>query len=362
MDTQTKVEIVKGIAEEVITEDELKQVFQNKDHPIAYDGFEPSGIAHIPFGILRPLIIKELLKTGIQFKLWLADPFAWINNKMGGDLGKIKKVSEYFVEVWKAAGIDTKKVEFISAMDAFSDKEYWKKVILVAKNTTVHRATRALTIMGRKEGELTEVAQYFYPAMQTADVFYLDVDITQLGLDQRRACILAREIAEKLKWKKPVVVSHHMLMGLEGRKEPEGFETEKSFDAEISSKMSKSKPQTCIYVHDSEKEIFEKMNKAFCEPKNIENNPVLEYAKQIIFRGFKEMKIERPKKFGGDIVLESYSELEEVFRKGELHPLDLKKSAAFYLNEMIKPIRQHFEKNKKAKELYGFVKAQQITR
>lgn len=173
---------------------------------------------------------------------------------------------------------------------------------------------------------------------------------------------MAREVAEKLKWKKPAVVSHHMIMGLEGRKEPEGFETEKGFDSEISSKMSKSKPQTCIYVHDSEEQILEKMNKAFCEPKNIENNPVLEYAKHIIFRGFKDIKIERPKKFGGDLALGSYSELEKNFKEGKLHPLDLKKSVAIHLNEMIQPVREHFEKNKKARELYEFVKQQQITR
>ncbi len=359
MDIETKIDLVKGVAEEIITEEELRQLFQTKDHPVAYDGFEPSGIAHVPFGVLRPLLLKDLQKSGIKFKLWLADWFAWINNKMGGDLEKIRKVGEYFIEVWKAAGIEN--VEYVWASDSM-DREYWKKVILVAKNTSVNRATRALTIMGRKEGEMMEVAQYFYPTMQTTDIFHLDCDITQLGLDQRRANILAREVAEKLKWKKPVVVSHHMLMGLEGVKQPEGFETDKSKDVSIASKMSKSKPQTCIYVHDSEKQILEKMNRAFCEPKNIENNPPLEYAKHIIFRAFKEMRVERPAKFGGDLVFGSYKELEGIFRKGELHPLDLKKSVASNLNVLIKPVRDHFEKNKKAKDLYTFISNQQITR
>ncbi len=216
--------------------------------------------------------------------------------------------------------------------------------------------------MGRREGELQEVAQYFYPMMQTADIFYLEADICQLGLDQRRANMLARDIAEKMKWRKPVVVSHHMLMGLQGIKQPEGFEENKQMDMEISSKMSKSKPETAIFVHDSTEEVKKKINSAFCPEKVIDGNPILEYSKHLIFRKFKSMKIERDKKFGGDVELDNYQELEEMFRNGKLHPVDLKNSVAMYLDQMIEPIRKHFEKDRKAKQLYEFVKKQEVTR
>ncbi|MBI2542596.1 MAG: tyrosine--tRNA ligase [Candidatus Aenigmarchaeota archaeon] len=363
MDLETRLELVKGVGEEIITEDELIELLGTKLHPIAYDGFEPSGLAHLPFGVFRPLLLKDLSKAGVRFKLWLADSFAWINNKMGGDTNKIRKVGEYFIEVWKAAGVkEGRDVQFLWASDAFSDKEYWKKVILIAKNTTVSRANRALTIMGRKEGEMQEVAQYFYPMMQAADIFYLDADICQLGLDQRRANMLARDIAEKKKWKKPVVVSHHMLMGLEGIKQPEGYEENKQMDIEISSKMSKSKPHTAIFVHDSKEEIKRKINSAFCPEKTVEGNPILDYSKHLVFRRFKSMKIERDKKFGGDLEFDDYQELEKMFKDGKLHPMDLKNSVADYLDQMIAPIREHFEKNRKAKELYDFVRKQEITR
>jgi tyrosyl-tRNA synthetase len=361
MDTQTRFELIKGVGEEIITENELRHVVETNAHPIAYDGFEPSGLAHLPFGIFRPLLLKDLGKAGVHFKLWLADWFAWINNKMGGDLDKIRKVGEYFIEVWKAGGVDPRKVEFVWASDRM-DKDYWKRVVLIAKNTTVNRSTRALTIMGRKAGEMMETAQYFYPMMQTSDIFELDCDICQLGLDQRRANMIAREIAPKMKWKKPVIVSHHMLMGLEGVKTPDGFESNRKMDAEISSKMSKSKPNTSIFVHDSEKDIRKKISTAYCAPKDIENNPMLDYAKHIIFRMKNEMLVERPQKFGGNLVFSGYHELENAFRNGELHPLDLKNSVASYINEFIKPIREHFEKNAKAKKLYEFVKKQEVTR
>ena len=308
------------------------------------------------------MLIEDLLKAGVHFKLYLADLFAWINSKMGGDLEKIKLNGEYFIEVWKAAGVDTKKVEFVWASDLADSREYWKKVILVAKNTNVTRANRALSIMGRKAGEMKEVAQYFYPAMQVADIFELHADICQLGLDQRRANMLAREVGPKVGWWKPVVVSHHMLMGLEGVKQPEGFDENKEIDAAISSKMSKSKPKTCIFMHDTREEIAAKIKNAYCPEKVVANNPILEYSKFLIFKKFRTMLVERPLKFGGPMEFHSYPDLEKAFRDGELHPLDLKNAVVEYLDKMIKPVREHFEKDPKARELYELMKKAQITR
>lgn len=362
MDIEKKLELIKGVGEEIITEKELRELLETNKRPTAYDGFEPSGIAHLPFGIYRAINVEDMIKAGVHFKLLVADWFGWLNNKMGGDLEKIKMVGNYFVEVWKAAGIDMKKVEVVWTSEIVSDPEYWKKVILIAKNTTVNRTVRCLSIMGRTETELKETAQLFYPMMQTADIFHLKADICQLGLDQRRANMLAREVGPKLGWWKPVVVSHHMLMGLEGVKTPDGFDEDKAIDIQISSKMSKSKPETCIYVHDTKEQITQKINNAYCPAKIVENNPLLDYSKHIIFRKFKTMKVERPSKFGGDIEIESYKELEGLFKEGKLHPLDLKKSVANYLEELVRPIRKHFESDKKAKELYEFVKQQKITR
>ena len=357
MDIQTRLEIIKSVGEEIITEEELRHLLETKQNPVAYDGFEPSGLGHLPFGLFRPLIISELQKAGIHFKLFLADWHAWTNNKMQGDLEKIQKVGEYFIEVWKAAGV--KDVEYVWASDIM-DRDYWKKVILIAKNTSIARATRALTIMGRKEGDMKEVVQYFYPMMQTADIFALKVDICQLGLDQRRANVIAREVGPKLGWGKPVVVSHHMLMGLEGVKQPEGFEQNSAMDTEISSKMSKSKPNTAIFVHDAENEIRRKISKAFCPEKDA-GNPVMEYSKYLIFRKFGEMNVERDRKFGGDVTFHSYNDLEAAYVKGEMHPADLKNAVAIHLEKMISPIRRHFESGH-PKDLFDFVRGQQVTR
>jgi len=216
--------------------------------------------------------------------------------------------------------------------------------------------------MGRKETELKETALLFYPMMQCADIFHLKADICQLGLDQRRVNMLAREVGPKLGWWKPVIVSHHMLMGLQGVKQPEGFDTNKQMDIEISSKMSKSQPETCILVHDTKEVIKRKMNNAFCPAKVVDNNPVLEYAKYMIFRKFKTLDISRSVKYGGNLEIGSYQELEKLYREGKIHPLDLKNGVAEAVDKLIQSIRRHFEKNKKAKELLKVVKAAEITR
>lgn len=362
MDTETRFELIQQVGEEIITEPELMELLEQKKHPIAYDGFEPSGLAPIHFGVYRAINLEDLLAAGVHFKLWLADWFAWVNDKMGGDLPTIRKVGEYFIEVWKAAGIDMSKVEVLWASDAMDSQDYWRKVIQIAKNTTINRTIRCLTIMGRTKTELKMTAQLFYPMMQCADIFHLEADICQLGLDQRRANMLAREVGPKLGWWKPVIVSHHMLMGLEGTRQPEGYDENQAFDQQISSKMSKSRPDTCIYVHDSFDAIQNKIQKAFCPPKVIEGNPILEYCKYIIFRKYKSLELSRSARYGGDLEISDYTELTHLYAAGAIHPLDLKKAVAQSLDTVIAPIREHFEKHPRARKLYHFVKQENITR
>jgi tyrosyl-tRNA synthetase len=374
MDVEERYNLLKGIGQEIVTEEELRILLETNEHPVAYDGFEPSGIAHLPVGIYRPLLIRDIIKAGVRFKLLLADTFAWVNNKFEGNMEKIRKAGDYFVEVWKAAGVDMKKVEVRWHKDFFDDPEYWKKVVLIAKNHSLTRTKRSLTIAGRSEDDSQAAALVFYPSMQCADIFHLGADICQLGLDQRKVNMLAREIAGRRELRellgymdkgvngKPVVVSHHMLMGLQGPKEITGAEDNAKLDKEISSKMSKSIPETAIFVHDSREEILRKIEKAYCPMKVAVDNPILEYVREIIFRARESLTVERESQFGGNIDFYSYTELERAYVAGELHPLDLKRSVAAYLDELIRPIRRHFEENSRARELYETIKSFNVTR
>ena len=298
-----------------------------------------------------------MLKAGIKFKLYLADYFAFLNNKLGGDLENIRNAGKYFIEVWKASGVDMDKVEIIWAKDLMDGIKYWDRFLKVGKEISLERNLRATTIMGRKQGEKLSMGQLFYPPMQVTDIFEMNIDICQLGMDQRRANILAREIADKLKWKKPVAAHHHIIIGLQGIKKGNNDE-----ETLMQSKMSKSDPKSAIYMHESYEELKNKVNSAYCPEKVEDGNPLLEYCKYIIFKNVNSIKIERPKKFGGEIEFFSYEELKNAYVDGKLHPMDLKIAVANELEKLIKPVREYFEKNKKAKELYNVVKQIRVTR
>ncbi|MFA6888390.1 MAG: tyrosine--tRNA ligase [Candidatus Woesearchaeota archaeon] len=356
---QKKINLVKEVGEEVLTDEELKKLFDTKEHPIAYDGFEPSGTnIHIAQGLLRAININKMTAAGCKFKMLIADWHAWANNKMSGDLDKIQKVGEFYKHVWEACDMDVKNVEFVWASDLVKDNNYWKIVMSVARNSSMNRILRTVEIMGRSEKDSLSAAQILYPCMQAADIFYLKADICQLGLDQRKVNVLAREVAEKLGYEKPIVVSHHMLMGLGEPPKEELTGAERG----IALKMSKSKPDTAIFMLDTKEEIERKIKKAYCPEKKIEENPMLEYCKYIIYEKFSEIHIKRPEKFGGDLTIKSYQELETLFKEGKLHPMDLKTAVTEYLNKLMEPIRIKLHEDKKAMKLYEEIQKFQVTR
>ncbi len=341
-----KMVLLHSVAEEIIDEAELRKLFLEKKKIVAYDGFEPSGKIHIAQGILRAINVNKMTACGITFKMLVADWHGWANNKMGGDLDKIQVVGKYFIEVWKASGMDLDHVEFVWASDLLNNREYWKTVMGIARVSTLNRVLRTTQIMGRSEKDSLQASQIFYPCMQAADIFHLKADICQLGMDQRKVNILAREIAPALGLYKPVAMHHHMLMGL-----GEPVVTEDPIERAIAMKMSKSKPDTCIFMTDSDDDIKRKFKKAYCPEKQVKDNPILEYCKHIVFEKYNSFAVERPEKFGGNLLFHSYAELESAFVRGDLHPMDLKTATARYINELLVPVREYFEKNVEARKL-----------
>jgi tyrosyl-tRNA synthetase len=180
--------------------------------------------------------------------------------------------------------------------------------------------------------------------------------------------MLARELGPELGFWKPVVVSHGMLRGLQ---KPAAGNLDAAERA-IVMKMSKSKPDTAIFMTDSEEDIQRKIQKAYCPEGEVADNPILDYCKQIIFEAhhlkgqeslLKDgLVIERPEKFGGTVAYTTYAELEKDFSDKKLFPLDLKNAAADYINRLVEPVRKHFEEDATAKALLERVQSFQVTR
>ena len=357
MDLQTRLELVMAPpTEEVITQNELKELLETNDHPEHYIGFEISGYLHLGTLFMCGFKINDLAKAGFKCKAYLADWHSFMNNKLGGDWDLIIRASKYFGEAFR---FFCPKAEIILGSDFYyNNNEYWKDVIKFSKHVTIARDRRCLTIMGRIDSESQDLIQYLYPPMQAVDVRYLARDMPQGGMDQRKAHVLAREVFPKMGWKKPIPIHNHLLMGLA---EPPNVKGDSKVEKVISAKMSKSKPWTAIFIHDSDEEVKQKLLKAFCPMKQVEFNPVLDLVKYLIFHERKGFVIERPQKYGGNTEFFSYEELEREYVNGKVHPMDLKLSVAREISLIIEPIRKHFEEPSGKKLLEVFNKTE-VTR
>lgn len=331
----SRLESLTSNVEEIVTIEELRTVLE-KPRPKAYIGFEPSGSVHLGWKICTNKI-KDFLDCGFDFIVLIADWHAYINDKLGGDIEKIKLCGKYMEDCFAAMGVNKEQVKFVYASEYVGDSKYWELVLRTSKATSVARVKRAMDIMGRdaEEGE-KDLSKLFYPAMQVSDIFYLDLDVAYGGTDQRHAHMLARDVSKKLGRKPPVAIHTPLLTGLQagGRMDP------------IEAKMSKSKPDSMISIHDDPASVKKKISKAFCPEKQIEGNPVLEMCKYVVFPELKDKSflIERPEKFGGNLEFTTYEELEKAFVAG-LHPLDLKNGTASYINKILAPIHEYFEKH-----------------
>ena len=335
MDVTEKIRLVtREPTEEVVTQEELLNLFNTNSQPKHYIGLEISGFMHLGSLILTGFKINDFIKAGVKCTVFLADWHTYLNNKLGGDWDKIHMVSKYYADAFK---MFCPGVEIVEGSQLYESRRgYWLDLVKFAKNMSLERTMRSLTIMGRStEKDKIDLGQLFYPPMQAVDIHTMDLDIVHAGMDQRKIHMLVREIFPKMKWKVPVAVHHHILAGLG---EPESVsDADSDF---VSSKMSKSKSASGIFVHDTDEEINSKFKKAWCPEGIVEKNPVLEISKYIIFHKFNEVVVERPDKFGGNVTYTSYQDLEGDFAQKKLHPSDLKVTVSKYVTEIIRPIRE----------------------
>jgi len=342
LDITEKVDLIlRPPTEEVVKQDELIELFKTNSSPKHYIGLEISGFLHLGSLISTGFKINDFTKAGVKCKIFLADWHTLINDKLGGDWETISEVSKYYQDAFKLVCPDA---EIVLGSKLYEENpEYWTDLIKFTKHMTLKRTMRTLTIMGRSESdEKIDVARLLYPAMQAVDMHYLDVDIAHAGMDQRKIHMLVREIFPKMGWKIPVSIHHKLLPGL--KKQGDGESGEEL------TKMSKSDPNSGIFIHNTDDEIKKKINKAWCDEGIIEKNPILAIAESIIFSKFNEMKVERPEKFGGNVSYSNYNQLETDFVEKKLHPGDLKQTVGNYLVEIISPIREKLNLNDELQE------------
>lgn len=324
-------ELVSRNTAEIITEEEVQELSE-KDNPVGYIGYAPTGTMHIGhFTTIRK--IADFVDAGMDFKILVADIHAELDiEKSPKEL--IDARTEYYQQAIKgmleASGVDPEKVEFVRGSEFQNSAEYQKKYMEIMENVTVNRAQRSVNEVVR-HNEGMKASALLYSAMQIADCTEpgLDVDFAYAGRDQRRIYMLGREVLPKIGDRKPTCVFAPLLAGLSG------------------GKMSASEESSKISIHDSREQVNEKVNGAYCPEGEVEENGVLQYLEYLIFpiieKEGEDFVVERPEKYGGDLVYSDYSKVEEDFLSEELHPQDLKSAVGDYLYETLQPIQERLD-------------------
>jgi tyrosyl-tRNA synthetase len=299
---------------EVVTEDDLRTLLAQPQKKV-YAGYEPSGEIHLGHLVTVNKLV-DLQAAGFEVIVLLADLHAFLNRK--GTMEKVRELADYNRRCFEGLGL--KNVRYVLGSDLQLNRDYELLVLQLSQQITLNRATRSMDEVGRQMDHPT-VSQMVYPIMQMADIAMLGVDAAVGGIDQRKIHMLAREHLVNFGYKAPVCIHTPILNGLDGKK------------------MSSSQGNY-ISIADTAEEIRKKCQKAFCPPE-IPENPVLQIFQFHIFSRLSEVTITRPEKFGGDRTFTNYTELELSYGKGEIHPLDLKKSCGESLVEILEPVREY---------------------
>jgi len=335
MNSKERFDLVARNTAEILTREELRKLLEEKKSPIAYVGYAPTGRLHA--GHLIPILkIGDFLKAGFKFKFLIANLHAHLDDRKS-PWHLLDARSIYYEEivkgVFESLKIDTSGLGFIRGSDFQLTSEYISDVLRMSTELTTKRALHSASEVCRIENP--KVSTLIYPIMQALDEQYLDVDVQYGGMDQRKILVMAREYLPKLSYKSRVEVMTPLLPGLTG------------------GKMSASDAKSKIDLLDDEKEVARKVNSAYCKEGEVKDNGVLAFCEYFLFPYKGKLKIERAKRFGGDINYNNFSELKKDFAVKKLHPMDLKQSVSRELNTILEPVRRKFEKKEKLlKEAY----------
>ncbi|MCK4521489.1 MAG: tyrosine--tRNA ligase [Nanoarchaeota archaeon] len=332
MDINKRFELIKRNTEEIVTDDELKDLLRKKKNPTVYLGTAITGRPHVAY-FVWVLKLADFLKAGFEVKLLLADLHGAMDN-CPWDL--LENRYDYYRIVipamFKAIGADIKNFEIVRGSDFQRKEEYFYDLLKMSTDSSVHDAKKASSDVV-KQSDNPKLSGLIYPLMQALDEEYLEADVQYAGVDQRKIMMFAREYLPKINYKRRIEVMTPMIPGLIGKK------------------MSASVEESKLDLLDDKETIKKKLNKAHCPEGVIEDNGVLAFLKYVLMVVKQDNKekftIKRPEKFGGDVSYSNYEDLEKDFKDKKLHPMDLKLALAEEIDKLLEPIRKEMKGKEK---------------
>jgi len=327
--------------QEVLGDDRLDTILGQRDLKI-YWGTATTGKPHLAYFVPMSKI-ADFLRAGCHVTILFADLHAYLDNmKAPWELLalRVRYYEEAIKSMLLSIGVPIEKLTFVRGSDYQFTKEFTMDVYRLSSLVTQHDSIKAGAEVV-KQVEHPLLSGLLYPGLQALDEEYLKCDAQFGGVDQRKIFTFSEKYLPQLGYAKRIHLMNPMVPGLAG------------------GKMSSSEAESKIDILDTPNDVKKKLNKAFCEPGNIQENGVLAFAKHVIYPIFMEnepFRIERKEEYGGNLDFKTYNELETAFGNGDVHPGDLKGAVANYINRLLNPIRERWSKDPElltlAKEAY----------
>ena len=205
-------------------------------------GFNASGTIHLGHKAVFDTNLYFQKEHGVPVFIPVSDDESYVAGKVKDQ----KEALEYSMELAKeliAYGFDPKKTYFII------DQIYTNIYNLAIKLSKKINYSEIKATYGYRPED--NIGLHFYPSIQSAHIlfpqekFNIKNVLVPIGPDEDAHLRICRDIASRLNYNKPAVVHSEFLPGIDG------------------GKMSASRPNTAIFLKDSEKDIRKKINRAF---------------------------------------------------------------------------------------------------
>ncbi len=353
--------ITRNLAE-VINKDKLTSITNVRPLKV-YWGTAPTGKIHL--GYLIPLMkVADCVKAGCNVKILIADLHATLEHDKNNEK-QLPHRCEYYSTIIKAIlnflGVKDDQYSIVMGSSYQLTPNYIKDVYKLTSLTTVQTAKHAGSEVV-KSSDNPRLSGVIYPLLQALDEVYLETDAQIGGIDQRKIFGYSLTYLPKMatcKTYKGIYLMNNMVSGLRFIKKSDINNTDQqetlklsndhdthddiNVSDEIIDKMSASNEMSKIDILDTPGIIKKKINKAFCEEGNIDDNSVLDILDKLIFPVLQHngnmFNINRTFEYGGDISYSNFKQLQTDFLNMKLHPGDLKKSLITVINEILSQIK-----------------------
>jgi tyrosyl-tRNA synthetase len=334
MNFDQKYNLITRRLQEITHDDKLREIIKERNLKL-YWGTAPTGRPHI--GYLVPLLkIGDFLKAECEVTILFADIHAYLDS-MKSSIDQLESRTKYYEilikKIFEVLNIPIDKLTFVRGSEYQLKPNYTFEMYKLMSQMSLRDAQKAGTEVV-KQSKNPKMNSLLYPGLQILDEVYIDVDAQFGGVDQRKIFMAAEDFLPTINHTKRIHLMNPIIPSLKGM-----------------DKMNSSDPNSKIDFLDSVDDFNKKINKAFCEPSNVENNPLLLFAEHVIFPMMEELHIttfstNRDEKYGGYVEFKTYDELCNAFKNDDYHPSDLKQGVKEFMNPILEKIRSITENDK----------------